>query len=209
MKLKSLYTSKEKSLFRNLNSPIKIQKYLNTLDYNIYPECCSPRQVIKNQRANCSEGAIFAAACLQFHNQIPFIMDLRAEKTKDDDHVIAIYKFEGKLGAIAKSNFTTLRFREPVYNNIRELGMSYFDFYFNSKGEKTLRELSELLDLSFFDKKSWQISKQEIDYITQKLDEMAHHQIASEKIIKNLNLVDKNLLEAGLLGSNPKGLFKI
>ena len=127
----------------------------------------------------------------------------------DDDHVIAIYKFEGKLGAIAKSNFTTLRFREPVYNNIRELGMSYFDFYFNSKGEKTLRELSELLDLSFFDKKSWQISKQEIDYITQKLDEMAHHQIASEKIIKNLNLVDKNLLEAGLLGSNPKGLFKI
>ena len=87
--------------------------------------------------------------------------------------------------------------------------MSYFDFYFNSKGEKTLRELSELLDLSFFDKKSWQISKQEIDYITQKLDEMAHHQIASEKIIKNLNLVDKNLLEAGLLGSNPKGLFKI
>jgi len=82
MGLKIIYTSEERKLFKSLNIPIKIQNYLNSLAYNPYLECCSPRNVIKNQRANCSEVAIFAAACLQFHNQTPFIMDLKAEKAK-------------------------------------------------------------------------------------------------------------------------------
>ena len=106
-----------------------------------------------NKEADCLEGAIFAAAVLEFHGGKPLLLDLRTtKKPYDYDHVIAIFQMDGCFGAISKTNHSVLRYREPVYKTVRELVMSYFHEYFLKNGKKTLREYSKILDLRFFDK---------------------------------------------------------
>ncbi len=133
------WTKEELKFLDQLNTPLKIQQYLDSISYNATHETNSPRWVMRKKRAHCVEGALFAAACLENQDFRPMVVDMRAEN--DDDHVIAVYNIDGCWGAIAKSNFTVIRQREPVYKSVRELVMSYFDFYFNSLGEKTLRAL--------------------------------------------------------------------
>src|SRR6184192_3243201 len=84
------------------------------------------------------------AGVQRFLDELPYnlgftalIFDLEAEQ--DTDHVVAIFKVRGHWGAVAKSNFTGCRYREPVYRSLRELAMSYFNIYFNLRGERTLR----------------------------------------------------------------------
>ena len=73
--------------------------------------------------------------------QRPLLIDLVPEPGKDDDHVLALYQVDGCWGALAKSNFVNLGFREPVYRNLRELVMSYFEHYVNVHQEKTIPRL--------------------------------------------------------------------
>src|SRR3989338_4812500 len=113
----------------------------------------APRRVLATGKAHCMEGAMFAALALRFHGYPPLVVDL--ESTKDDfDHVVAVFKSNGKWGAIGKTNHAVLRYREPVYRDIRELVMSFFHEYFISEtGKKTLRKHSEPVDLRMFDEK--------------------------------------------------------
>jgi hypothetical protein len=93
--------------------------------------------VIKNSKADCIEGAIFAAAVLEFHGQKPLVVDLRSiKKPYDYDHVVAVFQKGGFWGAISKTNHSVLRYREPIYRDIRELVMSYFHEYFLDSGVK-------------------------------------------------------------------------
>ncbi len=147
------WTAAEKALFRRLDAPLAIQGWLNSIRYDPDLGTRSPRWVIREGKANCFEGAIFAAAALRTLGHPPLLVDMRSHN--DDDHVLAVFKQNGAWGCIAKSNFTVLRFREPVYRTIRELMMSFFDVYFNSIGEKTLRSFSAPFDLSRFDALSW------------------------------------------------------
>ena len=140
------WTEEEIKFLKTLNKPDKIQGFLDSIDYNPNYECRSPRWVIKKRSAHCFEGALLAAAALNFIGYKPLIVDMKAYN--DDDHVIAVFKENGHWGAVAKSNFTTLRYREPVYRSLRELAMSYFDFYFNIAGDKSLRSYSVPFDLS-------------------------------------------------------------
>jgi len=121
------WDKEEIKFLKTLNSPVKIQDFLDSIAYNHHEDSKSPRYVMKHSNAHCLEGAVFAAACLKNLGFSPLIVDLRA--VNDDDHLIAVYKVNNGWGAIAKSNFTTLRFREPFYRTLRELCMSYFDFY--------------------------------------------------------------------------------
>jgi len=123
------WTAEERSFLEQLKTPDQIQTFLDEIEYNPKEECRSPRWVMKKKSAHCSEGALFAAAALDFNGYKPLVLDLRA--VNDDDHVLAVFQEEQLWGAIAKSNFTTLRFREPIYSSLRELAMSYFEFYFN------------------------------------------------------------------------------
>ncbi|MBN2420426.1 MAG: hypothetical protein JXL81_13640 [Deltaproteobacteria bacterium] len=116
--------------------PYSIQEFLDEIDYNPDYASRSPRWVIRKRSAHCFEGALFAAAALEFIGYIPLIVDMKAYN--DDDHVIAVFRENGHWGAVAKSNFTSLRYREPVYRSLREMIMTYFDFFFNTKGEKSL-----------------------------------------------------------------------
>lgn len=194
------YTSTEIKLFKKLNSPNKIQDYLSKLDFNFeekWGTCMSPRKVVQTQKADCIEGAIFASAVLEFHGFKPLILDLKSvKKPYDYDHVIAVYKLDGFFGAISKTNHSVLRYREPIYKNIRELVLSYFHEYYLDSGLKTLREYSDPFDLNYFNKIEWRTTEKDLTQIMTHLDKIKHYKILSEKQLKNLRKADKIEIES-------------
>jgi hypothetical protein len=201
------WTEKEKNFFKRLDSPTKIQDYLNQIPYNPHYGSRSPRCVIREGKAHCFEGAIFAAAALRMIGHKPLLLDLEAS-ANDDDHVLAVFKERGCWGAIGKSNFTVLRFREPVYRTPRELTMSYFDVFFNSICEKTLRRYSHPLNLSQFDHLNWMTTEEDLAYIWDRLNAIKHYVVLTPTMIRRLTLADPDLVKAGLLGANKAGLYK-
>jgi hypothetical protein len=201
-----LWTSDEIKFLKTMKDPDKIQGFLDSIDYNPDYECRSPRWVIRKRSAHCFEGALFAAAALGFIGYPPLIVDLKA--FNDDDHVIAVFKDRGHWGAVAKSNFTSLRFREPVYRSLRELVMSYFDFYFNLNRDKSLRSYSVPLDLTRYNSREWSTTDEDLEYIGDKLEQLRHYQVIDKVMIGKLNKASETMLKAGMLGSNEDGLFK-
>ena len=191
-------TVSEKRLLRRLRTPWKIQEYLDDLPYNKEKgglTCRSPRRVMRDKTAHCFEASLFAAAALRVNGYQPLILDL--ESVRDDDHVIAIYRIDGHWGALAKSNYAGLRFREPVYRSLRELVMSYFEHYYNLKGEKTLRAYSRPVNLSRFDRDNWMTSEEDLWVIPEYLTEIKHTPIlqATRRMY-----MDDRLYKAGLVG---------
>ena len=193
-------------IFGQFSTPYSIQDFLNNVIYNAEEETNSPLKVWELQKANCFEGALFAAAALKSQGFRPLIVDMLAEN--DDDHVISIFKKGNLYGAIAKSNTTLLRFREPVYRSIRELVMSYFDFYFNINGDKSLRSYSLPLDLTIYNKLKWTTTDDDLEYIGDKLEKLHHYDVVTKKMIKKLKVASETVLQAGLMGSNEVGLYK-
>ena len=200
-----IFSEEEVALFKQFKKPIDIQRFLNNIKYNPENVTRSPRYVIQKQVANCFEGALFAAAALKFIGFKPLIVDMMAHN--DDDHVIAVFKQNGFYGSVAKSNTTVLRFREPVYKTLRELVMSYFDFYFNTFGEKTLRSYSNPVNLSRYDKDNWMTTEKDLEFIGDYLFEILHHQILDPKLKRNLSYADKELIDLCFAESVVEGLF--
>lgn len=200
------WTKDEIAFLKTLSNTDKIQGFLDSVDYNPVYECKSPRYVIKKKSAHCFEGALFAAAVLQFNGYKPLVVDMKAYN--DDDHVIAVFKENNCWGAVAKSNFTSLRFREPVYRTIRELIMSYFDFFFNTAGNKSLRSYSLPLDLTIYETQHWRTTEEDLEYIGDKLETLRHYPVINEAMIKKLSVASETMLKAGMLGANEAGLFK-
>jgi len=202
MKLnKSIFTKEEILVLSKLNTPSKIQDFLNKMPVN-FEECgetlLSPRGVLKNNKCHCIEGAFFAAAALWFNGLgKPFVVDLRATP-EEWDHVITVFKKKGKWGAISKTNHSVLRYREPLYRDIRELVMSYFHEYSDDygKGEKTLREFSEPVDLSLFGSE-WLISGENLWFLGDYLDSVKHSKILGKKQVKELRKLDAVEIHGG------------
>jgi len=191
---------------KQFKKPIDIQIFLNSLKYNPEYVTKSPKNVMLKKTANCFEGALFAAAALSTMGHKPLIVDLIAEN--DDDHVIAIYKQNNLFGAVAKSNTTLLRFREPVYRSLRELIMSYYEFYFNTLGEKSMRSYSNPVNLSRFNKYNWMTTDEDLEFIGDYLFTIRHHKILNSKSIRSLNVSDKEIVDLCFSGSVEEGLFK-
>jgi hypothetical protein len=200
------WNKEEKRFLKGFNDPWSIQVFLDSIDYNPDYECRSPRHIIQKRKAHCFEGALFAASVFDFMGLKPLIVDMKA--WNDDDHVIAVFREEGLWGAVAKSNFTTLRFREPVYRTLRELIMSYFDFYFNIKGEKSLRSYSIPFNLSVFNDRNWATTDEDLEYIGDKIESLHHFPVVNQRMIDRLNVASESMIRAGLLGSVESGLFK-
>lgn len=194
-------TPKEEKIFRESKNPGEIQDFLNKIPINFdyhKDTCMSPRMVLKKNKCHCIEGAFLAALALRFQGYKPLIIHLKASKD-DYDHVIAVFKEKKskKWGAISKTNHGVLRYREPVYENIRELVMSYFHEYFNDKGKKALRSYSVPVDLSIFDNKNWMTDKEDLWYIDSYLDKVKHYKILTRKQAKNLRKADKIEIDIG------------
>jgi len=205
--LENSLTARERTIWSGLVSPIKIQDFLDGVAYATDHTYRSPLQVIRERRAHCFDGAVFAAAALRRIGYPPIILELVPNR-RDDVHLLAIYRRERLFGAVAKSNFTGLRYREPVYRNLRELVMSYFEQYFNVKGEKTLRGYTLPLDLRVFDSLNWPVNDKALDAIANRQDEMRKVPVIPPTIGRKLSLVDPQSLQAGLLRADEQGLFR-
>lgn len=195
--------AREWRTLRSLKTPHRIQRFLDDgIAYNVEangPTCLSPRLVLRHGHAHCMEGALLAAAALRAAGHPPLLLDL--ESVRDDDHVLAVFRVDGHWGAIAKSNYSGLRFREPVYRTLRELVMSYFPHYYNLKGEKTLRTFSTRpVELVRFDRRGWMSSEEDVWYIPEYLCEVAHTPLLSPAQIRRLGPMDRRLFDAGLVG---------
>jgi hypothetical protein len=201
-----IWTESERNFVLNFKKPYDIQLFLDSVPYNPNAECRSPRKVIAEQKAHCFEGALFAAAMLRELGYKPLILDIMAEN--DDDHVIAVFQFRNLWGAIAKSNTTALRYREPVYRSIRELVMSYFDFYFNTLGDISLRSYSRPVNLSRFDKGNWCQTDSDLEFIGDYLTSIPHLPALGPESINQLQRVDQKLMDAVFLGAIEEGLFR-
>jgi hypothetical protein len=199
------WTRTEIRALERLATPFKIQQFLDECEYNSTEETRSPRYVFEHKRAHCLEGAIFAAACLELQGRPPLVMDLQA--FNDDDHVIAVFKQDNCWGGIAKSNFTTLRYREPVYRSLRELAMSYFDLYFNTLGDKSLRAYSLPHNLNRFNRMAWRTTTNDLEDIGYFLDQVKHFPLISKAQAERLEKAAPLLLESSMMGSDPAGLF--
>jgi hypothetical protein len=192
------FTPAEMRRLRALKTPHLVQKFLEDAPYHHGTTAWSPRLVLRENTAHCLEGAIFAAAALRVNGFKPLLWDL--EGIRDSDHVLAIYKHDNHWGAIAKSNFAGLRFREPVYRSLRELAMSYFDNYYNLLGERTLRAFSRPVDLSRFDRLHWMTSERSVWFIAEHLCHIPHTPLITKLQEKRLTRLDKRAHAAGLTG---------
>lgn len=193
----------ELTVFRKLSTPQKIQRFLDDeVGYNKEKDgetCRSPRRVLRDRLAHCAEGAYFAAAALRMLGHPPLIVDLMA--VRDDDHLLAVFQQDGCWGAIAKSNYSGLRFREPVYRTVRELAMSYFAHYYNLKGELTLREFSRPVNLSRFDRTNWMTREEDLFEIGDYFYTVPHAPVMPVAMTRKRRMLDRRLFEAGLVGS--------
>lgn len=190
--------SKEFQAFRKLDSPAKIQDFLNRLPQNFDSArrtCRSPLMTLGAKKAHCMEGAMLAAAIFWYHGEKPLILDLRTT-AKDDDHVLALFQRDGRWGAVSKTNHAVLRYRDPVYKNVRELAMSYFNEYFLDSGVKTLREYSAPFDLQRYGA-HWLVSEEDLWDIPDDLDRSRHFKILPPRGVKRLRLAEAIEIKAG------------
>ncbi len=200
------WTSGELRILKHLTTPWRIQSYLNRLPYNDQPSAMSPRRVMRERTAHCFEGALFAAAALRFLGHEPLIVDMAARN--DDDHVMAVFRVHGLWGAIAKSNTTMLRFREPVYRTMRELVMSYFEMYFNTRGVKSLWSYSRPVNLARYDRRGWMTSETDLDHIGDHLYAVSHIDVVPPGQRRMLSPADRDVVRACFLESRKSGLFR-
>lgn len=197
------------SLPSGLDSPAAIQAFLDGgIAYSAEEAYRCPRSVLRDGKGHCYDGAVLAAAALRRLGFPPLIVELLPWAGHDDDHILAVFKVDGRWGAVAKSNFVGLRFRDPVYASLRELVMSYFEVFFNLNREKTLRGYTLPLDLARYDRRHWTSRDETMEEIATGLERSRKVEVLTPRMIERLTLVDPRSFAAGLLGSDPEGLRK-
>lgn len=203
---KSLFSAQERALLESLTTPRRIQDFLDSTQYSDEPIYRSPRLVMRDRKAHCVDGALFAAAALRFHGGQAMVMELAA--VRDDDHFLAVYRRNGFLGCVAKSNFVGLRFREPIHRNYRELALSFFEPYYNLDAEKSLRGYSTAVNLKSLDWTMWPVSEERIEsHVVEAVAGAPHTTLLAAWQEQGLSLVDKRHYDAGMMGANLAGLY--
>jgi hypothetical protein len=201
------FAHQELRMLRGLRTPHHIQSFLLELPYSAEERYRCPATVLRDHIAHCFDGALFAAAALRFLGHPPLIMDLLPNE-RDDDHLLALFKVRGHWGAVAKSNFSGLTYREPIHRNLRELALSYFEQFYNVRKEKTLRKYTVPLNLLRFDSINWMGNDEGLDDIGLRLDQIRKVQLVTPAMSRRLSPVDERSYKAGLLGANRGGLFR-
>ncbi len=200
-------TAQERRVLAGLSSPRAIQDFLDDCAYSSDEFYRCPLRVLRERRAHCFDGALFGAAALRRLGYPPRILDLLSDG-RDDEHLLALFKADGRWGAIAKSNFSGLRYREPVYASVRELAMSYFEPYFNLARERTLVGYTGPLSLAPFDRLHWTVSDDHLERIAERTEQIRRVDLITDAMHARLTPVDERAYQAGLLGSDAAGLFQ-
>lgn len=209
-KFKTAGLEKKYKILGKLDTPQKIQNFLNKIPFNDEtkrPTDLSPMMVLEKKTCHCLEGGVLAALALRVQGYPPLLVDLKANDY-DDDHILAVFQKFGKWGAITKTNHAGLRYREPVYNSIRELAMSFFHEYFDNDGSKNLVSYSRVVNLKRFDKQGWMTTREEISYIPKYMDKVRHYPMLDEKQRKNLRKADQvEIKAANIYEWSPRGRY--
>ncbi len=179
-RLRALLAPAERRTFAPLDSPQKIQTWLDRLPANFEIDgetTMSPRRMLKARIAHCAEAALFAATALIYHGQPAWLMDLQALPS-DQDHIVALFQQRGLWGAISKTNHAILRWRDPIYRSWRELAMSYAHEYCLPGGKKSLLAFSRPFALTRYKPARWVTAEQDLDWLMDALDNSPHIPVA-------------------------------
>jgi hypothetical protein len=199
------FTPRELRVLRGLKTPSGVQGLLDAMPYHLGDTAWSPRRVLRERTAHCLEGAIFGAAALRVLGYPPLLLDM--ESVPDDtDHVIAVFRERGRWGAVAKSNYSGLRYREPVYRGLRELAMSYFEGYVDMRGRRTLRTFSRPVNLARFDRAhpGWMTSERSLWWIPEYLVDIPHTRLLTPAMARGLTRADRRSVEAAVVGRRTR-----
>jgi len=199
------WTARERRILSKLRSPAHIQRFLDELPYDERGGAASPRVVMRNGKAQCYSGVLFACAALRELGHPARLMWIDA--VTDDGHCLAFYQSGGVWGSIAKSNYTTLRSREPVYPYVA-LGLSYFEGYFNRYGKRTMRSFTVPVELERFEPRGWRFDEGSLGYIDRAIDSTPRAWVLPRGTAGRLSAVSEQLRNAGLLGSRTEGLWR-
>jgi hypothetical protein len=195
----------KKQEINRLDSPLKIQLFIDSIPYRPEDDNYCPLSVFRDGKAHCFDGGLLAATCLEKLGHPPIIVQMLP--WNDDDHILAIYKRNGRFGAVAKSNFVGLRMREPVYASIHELIMSYFDVYYSMDGDFTLRGYSAPLRLNTYDPNNWRCSDNGAQKIAERLPQLRQYSLLTDSMIRDLGKVNPLTFQANMLNTIPEGLY--
>jgi len=179
---------KEFKVFAKLDSPHKVQDFLDKLPINFEDVCRSPLMTLRQGTAHCMEGAMLAAAAFWYHGERPLLLDLRTAPG-DEDHVVTLFRRSKYWGAVSKTNHSVLRYRDPVYRDIRELAMSFFNEYFLEDGRKTLRGHSAPFDLRRYGE-GWLTTEEDMAFMEKDLDRSPHFRLISNATVRTLRPAD-------------------
>lgn len=187
-------------VLRSLDRPRKVQDFLNRMPVNRErgrETCTSPLVTLRRNKAHCMEGALLAALALWMHGHAPLILDLKTSDA-DVDHLVALFQVDGYWGGITKTNHAVLRYREPIYRDVRELAASYFHEYFMNDGAKTLRQYSDPFDLREWET-DWTTAEDDLWDLERAIDRSPHHALITRKQIAGLRKADAIEIKAGKL----------
>lgn len=201
-----IWSRSDYSALRKLSTPDRIQNHLDQMAYRCESVYVPPLLSLRENRAHCFDGALLSATALLQTSISPKLIDLCA--INDDDHVLCAYQHKGHWGAVAKSNFPGLRFREPIFRSIRELVLSYFENYFNLDGFKSLRRYSRPLSLPDHRKVPWQTSTSGAERIVELLETTRHYEILHAGHSAKLRKVDDRFYASQMVGVDFNGAYK-
>jgi hypothetical protein len=184
--LRALLTPAEERVFKRLNTPQKIQTFIEKMPPNFELKgdtCMSPRRVLRTRICQCAEGALLAAAILIYHGKPVWLVDMQSLPS-DHDHIVTVFRERGLWGAISKTNHAVLRWRDPIYRSPRELMMTYAHEYNLNFGKKSLLAYSKPFSLARFAPRRWLIAEEELQWLMDALDDSPHVALAPRHALR-------------------------
>lgn len=169
------FTKREWEIVQDLRTPERVQQYLRSIPYNRELDgetCYSFRRVLRENRAHCLEGALAAAVILEQHGYPPVVVSIESQDKLD--HVLLLFKRNGRLGSVARSRDIGLHGRKPVFRTVRDLVMSYFEPYIDKTGRLTGYAVANLYQLGSYD---WRFSMRNVRKVERHLQDIPHHAV--------------------------------
>jgi hypothetical protein len=200
--------TEELAVINALDTPFKLQQFIDSLSYPSGEENRSPVEVLRSRQAHCLDGGLFAVAVLYRLGFPPMIIDILPYPDTDDDHILALFMQNGRWGCVAKSNFMGLRYRPPVFRSFRELVMSYFPFYFNLNRVYSIWGYSGPLNLTRYFSMDWIGNHAMLDLLEKDLKKKHGRPLVTDAIHNSLDLLDEKIFQACSIGTNFDGAFK-
>ena len=115
-----------------------------------------------------------AAVILEQHGYPPLLLSF--ESIDRLDHVIFVFRRNGRWGSVARSRDAGLHGRRPLFRNCRNLALSYFEPYVDLTGRITAYAV---VNLNWLGKYDWRLSERNVWKVEKYLIDYPHKPIRS------------------------------